>query len=251
MMSKCWPIVCFVCLTACQSSPTPQERREDPEKIAALNTQLAIQYIQEAQYDIALKRIEKALAADPRHVDAFNAQGLLYNRLGESEKAESSFKRAIRIEPDNSGALNNYGLFLCSQKRYDEGIELLTKAIANPLYRNPEIAYGNAGNCALRKSDNTLAENYFRQALEINPNFAAVLLEMSKLFFSREDFLRARAYMQRYQTNANHTAETLWLAVRIERGMGDKDAAASYALRLEKAFPDAIETRSLLDSESP
>ncbi len=40
--------------------------------------------------------------------------------------------------------------------------------------------------------------------------------------------------------------ENLWLAVRIERKLGDKNAEDSYAEQLYKRFPDSRETQLLM-----
>jgi type IV pilus assembly protein PilF len=45
------------------------------------------------------------------------------------------------------------------------------------------------------------------------------------------------------------TAEQLWLAVRIERRVGDGNAEASYSLRLRERYPDAHETQLLMHGE--
>jgi len=45
------------------------------------------------------------------------------------------------------------------------------------------------------------------------------------------------------------TAENLWLAVRIERKLGDSNAEYSYALQLRKRFPDARETQLMLQGQ--
>jgi len=44
-------------------------------------------------------------------------------------------------------------------------------------------------------------------------------------------------------------AEQLWLGVRIERKVGDRNAAANYAVQLRKRFPDAQETQWLMQGE--
>ena len=42
------------------------------------------------------------------------------------------------------------------------------------------------------------------------------------------------------------TADNLWLAVRIERMLGDKNAESNYAMQLRQRFPDARETQMML-----
>ncbi len=243
-------LLCAVVMAGCASTSTVGKRKsEDRTKIADLNTQLAITYMRDGDNELALKKLERAIAADSNYAPAYSAMGLLYNRVGDFEKADRNFRKAVRLEPNNSSILNNYGQVLCQHDEYAKGQEMFLKANENSLYRTPEIALSNAGTCAMEAGDITSAEKYFREALQINPRIAPTLLQMSIISHDLGRYLPARAYLQRYLEVGNHTAQSLWLGVRIERELGDKDAVASYALRLEKGFPDTEETRLLLESK--
>lgn len=236
--------------TGCQPGNTVVEPSVDNrEQLAQLNTELAVQYLQKGEYQIALEKLEKALQAKPDYVEAHNAMGLLRGTLGQTTEAEASFKRALQIEPDNSSVLNNYGQFLCRNDRGAEGQKMFLKAIENPLYRNPAVAYSNAGTCAVTNGDLDTAERDFRSALEIDPRLAPALYQMAELSFDLQRYEQARSYLKRYLENAQHSARSLWLGVRIERELGDRNAVSSYALQLEKNFPDSQQTKQLLESK--
>lgn len=236
-------------LCACQSGGGESRPAIDRAKVATVNTELGFQYMQKGEYQIAMNKLQKALEADPDHVDAHNAMGVLRATLGQFDDAERSFRQALRLDPDNSSALNNYGQFLCQRKRYAEGQQQFLKAVENPLYQLPAVAYSNAGTCAFDAGDLDTAENHFRRALEIDPQLAPALIQMAELSYRLGRYLPARGYLQRYLAAAPHTATSLWLGIRIERELGDKDAVASYGLQLEKNFPDAAETKLLLESK--
>ncbi|MCB1747436.1 MAG: type IV pilus biogenesis/stability protein PilW [Gammaproteobacteria bacterium] len=235
-------------LAACQSSGG-ERQGADRSKIAEVNTELGFQYMQKGEYEVAMSKLKKALDADPNHVDAHNAMGVLHATLGQNDEAERSFQRALRLDPANSAALNNYGQFLCQRKRYEEGQRQFLKAVENPLYKLPAAAYSNAGTCAFDAGDLDSAENHFRKALEIDPRLAPALIQMAELSYRLGRYLPARGYLQRYLELARHTATSLWLGIRIERELGDRDALASYGLQLERNFPDAAETKLYLESK--
>ena len=231
-------------LSGCQSS-SPQKNEnpaEERAKIAALNTQLAVAYMRDNENELALKKLAKAIAADSKYVDAYNTYGLLYSRLGEIEKAEQSYKDALRIDGKNPAALNNYGQFLCQQKRYDEGQAKFLEAIKNPLYRTPENALTNAGLCAMQSKDLGAAEQHFRNALQIDAQLPQPLVQMAQLSYDQANTLQARGYYQRFVEVGAQSARSLWLGIRIEHALKDKDAEASYALVLKNKYPDSPET---------
>ena len=236
-------------LVACQSTSTLTKPLSDRTKLAEINTELGGQYLSSGEYQIAMDKLNKAIELDPRSVDAHATLGLLHSVLGQYDKAEASFKQALRIDPSNSAALNNFGQFLCQRGRHEEGQKMIMKAIENPLYRNAENAYYNAGVCALTGGQADQADANFRKALELEPRLAPALLQMADLSLQQQHALQGRAYLQRFVAVAQPNARSLWLGVQIERQLGDRDAEASYALQLEKNFPDSPQTKLLLESK--
>ena len=236
-------------LTGC-ASPTSVRKYhpEDRSKVADLNTKLAIVYLREGNNELALKKLEKAINADRSYAPAYGALGLLYDRIGDFDKSDKNFRKALRLDPNNSSILNNYGQMLCRQEQYTKGQKMFLKANDNALYRTPEIALSNAGTCAMEAGDTAAAEQHFREALVLNPRIAPTLLQMTVISYDLGRFLSARAYLQRYLEIGRPTPQSLWLGIRIEREMGDKDALTSYTLQLEKIYPDTEEARLLLES---
>lgn len=231
-------------LTACGTSETkPPEIPKN--ELADIYVKLGIGYMQEGEYEQALRRLQRALELEPRHAEAHDMLGLLYQRLGAATKAEEHFRRAVELAPKDSRARTNFGTFLCTQNRHKAAEEQFLAAVKNPLYDSPEIAYTNAGLCMVGAGDLNKAENYLRRALQINPRVPMALLRMAVLSYESSRYLPARAYLERYREVGPQTAESLWLGYRVEERLGDKDAAASHAMLLKARFPDSHEVRLL------
>lgn len=173
---------------------------------------------------------------------------MLYQRLGDFNKAEKNFKHALSLNNNDSSTLNNYGSFLCQQGRLEEAEKTFLRAVANPLYDSPEIAITNAGLCLYNNQNKVDAEKYFRQALQLNPGVPQALILMCELSYEAPNYLSARGYLQRYQEVARHTAKSLWLGIQIEQELGDEDAVSSYALLLKNSFPDSEQAMKLHES---
>ena len=232
----------------CASQPPQDARATAASQLASVNTQLGLGYLRNGQLDLAWERLNSAIEADPTFATAHVGIALVYDKRGEADKAEEHFKRALALNPTDSAAQINYGAFLCEHGRIDEGEQYFIKAVENPVYNKPAMAYTNAGLCKLRADDAVKAESYFRAALRADPRFPVALLNMADLSFENGEYLVARAYMQRYEQVANHNSRSLWLGIRIEERLGDKNAVSSLAMLLKANYPDSPETQLLLES---
>ena len=83
------------------------------------------------------------------------------------------------------------------------------------------------------------------------PADAVALYQMALLTFTKGDFLRARAFIQRFESTSSADAQALDLAARIEERLGDRDAAAKYRERLKTEFPDFEPGQDTGGSKSP
>lgn len=239
-------------LVACQPANLREPTaalEQDVSAAAKAYTDAGIGYYEEGINDVAWERLHRALEIEPNYSKAHNAMALVYERLRQPSKAGEHYERAVTINPTDSSAQTNYGRFLCQQGRIEEAEQRFLQALKNSLYARPENAYANAGLCLHGAGQTEKAEGYLRQALEFNPRMAPALLAMAEIKHAEGKALNARAYLQRYMEVGEQSPRSLWLGIRIERELGDKQAVASYATRLRARHPDAQETVLLLESQ--
>jgi len=238
----------FLVLGGCSSSPVRDGVNTD--KAAQANAELGLRYMMQGEYEVAMTKLKRALSYDSDHVAANHYIAELYRRLGRNEDAEEHYERALRYAKGDASSLhNNYGVFLCSQDRFEDGIEELEKVLDNPVYPQRNQVYENIGLCMERKGESDKAEEYLRKGLQLNPRMPKSLLAMARLTFAKKNYLSTRAYLQRFGEVGRHTPESLWLGIRVERILGDKNALASYGLSLKGNYPDAPETKLYLQSK--
>jgi type IV pilus assembly protein PilF len=205
--------------------------------------------MRDGNMETALGKFQKALDQDPRLPEAHGGIAVLYDRLNENDKAARHFRKALQLEPDNSQIQNNYGQFLCKQGEYQKADEQFNAAARNPVYSGRAAALTNAGTCTMQIPDLEQAETYFQRALEIDNRFMPALTRMAQLRYDQGNYTGARAYLQRMEELVPLTPEMLWIGVRVEDAAGNYNASARYALLLKNNFPDALQTRSLLEWE--
>ncbi|SEP66952.1 type IV pilus assembly protein PilF [Ectothiorhodospira magna] len=234
-------------LAGCAAMPQVDEREQ---RAAQVNMELGLHYMRNNELEQAKTNLERALRQHPGSAQVQAAYALLQERLREPRLADQHFRRALDLEPGNPMIQNNYGTFLCRQNRLEEADKAFRAAADHPLYPTPEVAWTNAGVCALKTPDEALAETYFRRALELNPRHSAALYEMMRLTFESGRYLQTRAYLQRLTERVPHTPETLWICYRAELELGNRDTSGVCALRLKNDFPDSEQTSRLLETES-
>lgn len=231
-------------LAACAQTmqkPDPEQRER-----AKAHTQLGGGYYSQGMMGVALDEFNEAVQIDPGYAPAHMGVGLVRAALGQDDLADAAFKRALKLDPESSEAHNNYGTFLCARNRIDESVREFMAAVQNPLYATPELAYLNAGICTLKKQDIAAAQTYLNKAVELRPNLAQAWYELASLSYLQGNTLQARKQLARAMESVEATPQMLWLGVRIERILGDKDAEASYALLLRHKYPQSEQTKALL-----
>ncbi|MFH0934061.1 MAG: type IV pilus biogenesis/stability protein PilW [Pseudomonadota bacterium] len=228
------------------SSGTPQQDMTQARASARIHTELAASYYERKQYAISLQELGIAVQADSSFAPAYTVRALVRMALREDDQAEADFRHALQLDSTNSETHNNYGWFMCQRGRVQESLGEFDAALRNPLYATPEIAYVNLGLCSKKAGMMSKAEENLQRALILRPGMPEALYGMAEWSYDSGDYAGAKSWWLRFnQANPELSAEQLWLAVRIERRMRDRNSEASYALQLRKRFPDSRETQLL------
>ncbi len=246
-------LLLLLALAGCASSAAREggaDARADSTALRAqVHTDLAADYYLRTQYAVALQELTEALKADPGYAPAYNMLGLVNGELREDARAEENFRHALSLSPQFSEAHNNFGLFLCQRKRLKEAREHFDAALANPLYSSPEKALTNAGSCAVEQGDLAAAELYFLRALKRAPEHASAQLGMAEVQYRQGRYLAARAMLRQLTDQTEANAQALWLGVRLERRLGDRETAANYGAQLQRRYPESMQTQWLITGQ--
>jgi type IV pilus assembly protein PilF len=218
----------------------------DPRTRAKLHTELGSMYFQDGNMAVALEELKIAIAIDPSYAPAYNVRGLVRLYLREMQPAEEDFKQALRLAENDPEINNNYGWFLCQTAREKDSVAYFLRAIKNPLYQTPDRAYLNAGRCSQRAGDTEAAEDFFLKALRFSPDNPQALLQLASINYKRGNFELAKKQLSDVVRKVEPNAELLWLALRIERRLGDRAAEAGYISQLRRKFSGSPEYQELL-----
>ena len=248
--------VLLALLAGCSSQPLPSDapvrdtgtitgEAGDPRNRARVHTELAAAYYSRGNMGVALEELRIATAADPSFPQAHAVFGMVYMDLKENKLAQQSFEKALELSPTDPDINHNYGWFLCQSGREREAVRYFMQAVKNPLYVTPWRSYSAAGTCTMRTNNLKDAEDYFQRALKLEPDDPAALLQLGHIRYRQGQMDDARRMVTRLNRLIAPTAESLWLALRVERKLGERVAEQSFANQLRRRFPNSAEFQAL------
>jgi type IV pilus assembly protein PilF len=242
-----------VILAACAAKPSEPDHDTgtligevgDPRNRAKLHTELASMYYSNGNLGVALEELRAAAKADANYAPAYGMYGLVYMQMKDQTRAEESFERALRLAPSDADINHNYGWFLCQTGREPASVKYFLQAIRNPLYAMPWRSYSAAGVCTMKMNQLKDAEAFFERALKFEPDEPASLVGLGQIRYRQGNIGEARKLVTRYNKLVTPTSESLWLAVRIERRMGERLQEQTFANQLRRRYPDSREFQAL------
>ena len=117
------------------------------------------------------------------------ARGELARQQWNLPKAEEAFRQGLLVFPDDPNLLNNLGLVLIDQGRYEEAIPPLQEAISKKAYAAP--LYLNLGSAYALHGDFPLSAVYFEQAISLSPQYLLALQNLGLAQINAHEFEKA------------------------------------------------------------
>lgn len=191
-------------LTACTTTSSSETKvadiagKVDPIQRAKIQTELAAEYYRMGKMAASLEAANKAIEVYEKYAPGYNMLALIHMELGQDDKANTAFERAVRLAPADSDVLNNYGWFICQRQDPKRSIAYFEQAVKNPLYATPQRALYNAGICARKANNTSLAESFFQQALQRDMQFAPAHAELADIAYAQARFKDAEASFARF-----------------------------------------------------
>ena len=237
-------------LAACASAPGADEAlpelstasdQSEARQRASTRLALAASYYENGQYAVALDEQKKAVQADPSFADAHNLGGLITMALGENALAQQHFQRAIALNPRDANALHNLGWLQCERGQYAPAVDAFQRAAAVPNYPQRARTLMAQGICEARAGDPARAEATLMRSYELDPGHPVTGYNLAQLLHRRGDHARAQFYIRRLNNSEMANAESLWLGIRVERRMDNRQAMEQLASQLRRRFPQSRE----------
>ncbi|NVO05188.1 MAG: type IV pilus biogenesis/stability protein PilW [Rhodoferax sp.] len=227
--------------------PQTYTQSDEPEsrKRATNRLKLAVLYFQDAKFNFALDEIKQAIQTDSNWFEPYGMRGLIYLQTGDYALAEGSFQKALAINPQSADTMHNYGFLLCKMKRPAEAQKMFNAALAEPAYGQRAKTWSALANCQLGNGQQAEAEASFMRSYELDAANPATGYMLANLMFQRGDAVRAQFYARRVNNGERASAESLWLGVKIERSLGNREAQAQLEAQLRRRFGQSTQAMAL------
>ena len=132
---------------------------------------LGVAYINEANWPGAISELRQSVKKNKWEKAHWHSLGLAYFGREMHAEAEEAFREALELDAEYAQAQTNLGALYLAQERWDDAIDVLDKAAANPEYREPLRTLHNLGWAWFNKGDFPKARDYYQQILMKYPKF--------------------------------------------------------------------------------
>ena len=154
-------------------------------------------FLNEGKIPLAYVEFQKAIKIDPDNKDANYNLGLTCFQLEDYANSKKYFLKATAIAPDFPDAHNNLGVAYMQLGQWKEAAESFRRALANPIYRTPELAFYSLGLAQYRMGQYEKAIDSFKDSIRRDRNFALPFYGMALAYNKMERFGEAAELMER------------------------------------------------------
>ncbi|MDA0981962.1 MAG: type IV pilus biogenesis/stability protein PilW [Proteobacteria bacterium] len=222
-------------VTSSSGDPSDQRNR------VRIRTELGSLYYSLGNMAVAPEELRLAVAADPTYALASSMLGTIHMELLEPKLAEQNFERALQLSLTDSEINHRYGWFLCQAGREANSQKFFQHSIRNPLNLAPWRSSSAVGVYSMRKGLFKEAEGFFQASLRQDRNDGTSLYNLGLLRYQQGSMKEARMLVSRPSKLEEPSAESLWLALRIARKLGERNAEASLGNQPGRRFPASRE----------
>ncbi len=146
-------------------------------------------------FGAAVKHFSAALERAPEQPDTLNGLGLAFEALGQNERAEGTFRRALAADPTNAWAHNNLGVLYLTSGRLDAAATEFEASLAGG--GDDTNARINLALVRAKQGDSAAAIAMLEQVLATRPGHAGACFNLGVLPAEAGDDAPARGYFER------------------------------------------------------
>ena len=148
-------------------------------------------YYLQGDYERAIKYFTQDIEREPQQPSHYLARAACYLNILQKERALADVERALKLNPDNSIALQLRGEMYAMDKNYEKALEIFDRA--QEINPNWAVTYFDRGSVYLDRREFQPALDEFNKAIFLLGNFPLFYVVRSMAHFRLGDFESAHA----------------------------------------------------------
>lgn len=226
------------------------QRTIEPTQRAGILANIGRIYLKSELYEKAVSEYEKAIALNPKAVEAYNGVGIAYVMLKRYSDAIDAQRKALALQPDFAEAYAGLGLACLMQNEYDLSLKHYRQAVTlNPQFLEAHLKIGII---LLNQQQYPEAASAYQKAIELNPNNAEAYHNLGVCYAHQDNTQDALSALKKTvdvaqsspvtnpngETKTSFLPETYYMIGELQAQQENFDAAESAYLSsgLPKAY---------------
>ncbi|HJP39810.1 MAG TPA: tetratricopeptide repeat protein [Gammaproteobacteria bacterium] len=195
----------------------------------------AQQYLASGDLERAASSCKQAITLEPASAEGLNLLGMIIARQGDCEQAIVHLKAARKYEPRSPVIHNNLGRAYLNIGKFEQAKDCFKQAI--DFHPDFTFAHMDLGQVYHALGDMDAADACFKTALAKNPQYAPAHVAWANMLYARGDLPAAATHYQQALTLQDDHHAHLWLAHTLS-GMGHYQKASELYMELAATAPD-------------
>lgn len=185
---------------------------------------------------------QSVLDHDPKSLLALNNMGIVLEKSGDIDRAQSYFLEVLKLNPNDVEANNSHGAYLLNSGRTTEAVSFIEKSVqANPLAVNSlynlALAYGQIG-----RTDESIS--LYMRAIRLNPKMSIAYNNLALTYSKLGRAAEARAILEEALRNESADGKIHFNLGSILESLGDRKAAREHYVKAFEFLPNDPLVRS-------
>ena len=169
-----------------------------------------IALVKQGQEEKGAQFLEEAVTIFDKDAEVWNLLGVAYWRLGDIERAQDRFEKALELDPKDAVVNVNAGSFFMAKAQMKNNPPDILRAVRyfrTAVASDPNLAsaYNGLGGALRLAGDRDEAIVNWEKALEIDPNYTLSAYNLAIVYLENSDKTRALEYCQMYLTIKGNT----------------------------------------------
>ncbi|SQI36664.1 Flp pilus assembly protein TadD, contains TPR repeats [Leminorella richardii] len=249
MRNKLLPLVLAAGLLTGCATGSNENAGFDVKKAAQIRLNLGLTYLTLGNVQKARFNLERALEYAPEDYRTQLGMALYLQEMHEDALAEGRYQQALRLAPQSSEVLNNYGAFLCRLGQYEPAQRYFGKALQSQSLGDIANSLESSGYCLLSAGQTAVAMQQLSRALKQDPSKGDRALSEFVHYFQNGKRKEAAALLEVYHQALPATAESIWMQIQFAASENRMSDVQLYGKKLAREFSQSRQYQLFLAHE--